>query len=433
MKRILIVLAILMCFVSLSPESGFSIFNPSKEAINKSVDYVFPVYDGSLDSFTMRQFEDSHINYVSILSRSIDSLLYGNEYNGVSYSNFVKLLVFSFSPAFTHEEAHRSILTNLKIGSISQPFFNEQGGAYVKGVRDSELKNLRDTNLPMFIRLHTAGIESDYTIANKKIERICLKIESPENIFVSHYAYLSMLIAYQFSGIADSYLTPAKKKSSFQDEEENELERDIVGHDVYGMIRHLFRPDMDYSRYTIYTDLSSDEQAFAKRIGWRSLINLVQPYYIMNGNVFQITDKVSLSGSAGYCIAPFGDFIDENIFFKYGKFNISFYARQAQNRHSWFPAFGLGLVEYKHLDWFSATVRGHFWMQPENLDFNTAVGTPGGAGEVSLSFVLPNKNEGAVKGMGINIGALYKTSGFMPEIESHDAHFRMSAGLVVRY
>ena len=52
---------------------------------------------------------------------------------------------------------------------------------------------------------------------------------------------------------------------------------------------------------------------------------------------------------------------------------------------------------------------------------------------MSLSFVLPNKNEGAVKGMGINIGALYKTSGFMPEIENHDAHFRMSAGLVVRF
>ena len=433
MKRILIVLAILMCFVSLSPESGFSIFNPSKEAIAGSVDYVFPVYDGSLDSFTMKQFEDTYINYVSILSRSIDSLLYGNEYNGVSYSNFVKLLVFSFSPAFTHEEAHRSILTNLKIGSISQPFFNEQGGAYIKGVRDAELQNLRDTNLPMFIRLHTAGIESDFCIAKKEMEKMSLKVDSGANLFFDHYVRIFNVFLYQFSGIADSYLTPAKKKGSFRDEEENELERDIVGHDVYGMIRHLFRPDMDYSRYTVYTDLSSDEQAFAKRVGWRSLINLVQPYYIMNGNVFQITDTLSLSGSAGYCIAPFGDFIDENIFFKYDKFNISFYARQAQNKHSWFPGFGLGLVEYKPVDWFSATVRGHFWMQPENLDFNTATGVPGGAGEVSLNFILPNKIEGAVKGMGINIGALYKTKGFMPEIESHDAHFRMSAGLVVRY
>jgi len=93
-KNVIIVLAVILCTVSLCAQNGFSIFNPSKEAINKSVDYVFPVYDGSLDSFTMRQFDDTYINYVSILSRSIDSLLYGNEYNGVSYSNLVKLLVF---------------------------------------------------------------------------------------------------------------------------------------------------------------------------------------------------------------------------------------------------------------------------------------------------------------------------------------------------
>ena len=434
MNRVTVCFSFIICIAGfLFSQNKIESMFPSDTLRNDPINYVFPVYDGNLDSFTMRQFSVYETSITSLFSRSIDSVAGHIAIGYAPITLLPKGLSIIIIQPFTHEEAHRSILTNLKIGSISQPFFNEQGGAYVKGVRDSELKNLRDTNLPMFIRLHTAGIESDYTIANKKIERICLKIESPENIFVSHYAYLSMLIAYQFSGIADSYLTPAKKKSSFQDEEENELERDIVGHDVYGMIRHLFRPDMDYSRYTIYTDLSSDEQAFAKRIGWRSLINLVQPYYIMNGNVFQITDKVSLSGSAGYCIAPFGDFIDENIFFKYGKFNISFYARQAQNRNSWFPAFGLGLVEYKPLDWFSATVRGHFWMQPENLDFNTVVGTPGGAGEVSLSFVLPNKNEGAVKGMGINIGALYKTSGFMPEIENHDAHFRMSAGLVVRF
>ena len=74
MKRILIVLVILMCFVSLSPESGFSIFNPSKEAIAGSVDYVFPVYDGSLDSFTMRQFSVYETSISSLFSRSIDSV-----------------------------------------------------------------------------------------------------------------------------------------------------------------------------------------------------------------------------------------------------------------------------------------------------------------------------------------------------------------------
>ena len=61
----------------------------------------------------------------------------------------------------THEEGHRTILNSKGIGSVSRPYLDlENGAAYVNGVRDSELKNLRDTDFPSYIRLHTAGIES---------------------------------------------------------------------------------------------------------------------------------------------------------------------------------------------------------------------------------------------------------------------------------
>jgi len=251
------------------------------------------------------------------------------------------------------------------------------------------------------------------------------------NIYASLFTHIVVAQNYLNSGLNALYFSK-KSQGVSRIEEENELERDIVGHDVYGMVRHLFRPGMEFKRYTDFSELTEEEKKYVERIGIRSNLLIVNSCLIPI-NAIKFPEKISLNLSAGYCIAPFGDFIDENIFFKYDKFNISFYARQVQNRHTWFPGFGLGLVEYKPVDWFSATVRGHFWMQPENLDFNTTAGVPGGAGEASLNFILPNKNEGAVKGMGINIGVLYKTKGFMPEIESHDEHFRMSAGLVVRY
>lgn len=40
----------------------------------------------------------------------------------------------------------------------------------------------------------------------------------------------------------------------------NELERDIVGHDIWGMIRHIHRPNMEFHRYTTWNELTDEEK-----------------------------------------------------------------------------------------------------------------------------------------------------------------------------
>jgi len=57
-------------------------------------------------------------------------------------------------------------------------------------------------------------------------------------------------------------------------EEANELERDIVGNDLYGAIRHLHRPTMEYRRYTRYSDLTDEEHRYLQRVQWRTFFNL---------------------------------------------------------------------------------------------------------------------------------------------------------------
>ncbi|MBN2729551.1 MAG: hypothetical protein JXR53_10040 [Bacteroidales bacterium] len=382
----------------------------------------------------MQQFMDNYISAYRLTFRALDDFFPVDKekgrmlqhYSNVSY--WLKWLSPIFFIPLTHEEGHRSILTAQGIGSISQPWPNIHGVCYVKGVSNATLQNLRDNQLPVFIRLHTAGIESDYEIIRKEKELISFKQETTPGIGVELAMREIMNMVYMFYGLfeIDMNLT----------EEVNELDRDIVGHDIYGMAYHLFRPNAAYSRYKDFDDLSQEEVDFVKRIGWKSFINMASPFHWVKNPVFNLTDNMYITGHAGYCIAPFGDFIDEHIYFTYKDLHLTAYARQFQNRYNWFPAFGAGLVDFKPLDWLAITARGHFWMQPEELDFNTANAMLGGAVELELTGYLPSRNPDSfmnIQAIGLSLGCLYKTKGFMPGIEQHEDHLRISAGVAFRY
>jgi hypothetical protein len=176
----------------------------------------------------------------------------------------------------THEEGHRSILTYKNIGSISRPYFNSKGAAYVQGVTDNSLIELRDNDLPNYIRLHTAGLESDYMLAHKIESHM---VFSPHNQKLLYIEYLMRKLS-----LLQYYLTGLFKYDFDLVEETDELKRDIVGHDVYGAVKHIHRPNAEFSRYIKYGDLTNEEKSMIKRIGWRSLFNLASPFlFFKNG------------------------------------------------------------------------------------------------------------------------------------------------------
>ena len=130
-----------------------------------------------------------------------------------------------------------------------------------------DLKMLRDTDLPTYVRLHTAGLESDYAMLLREASLMNWHQEDKSVLYADYLLRKISLVSYYCYGLfkADVNLK----------EESDELKRDIVGHDVYGAIRHLHRPDMDFKRYTDYNDLSAEvEQAS----GYNRLINC--PYLI---------------------------------------------------------------------------------------------------------------------------------------------------------
>jgi hypothetical protein len=378
--------------------------------------YDLIIQDSPAGLTTMRQFNGNYLSVYRLLSNE----LYKNvkPKTGLRIQTFAELLLYPL----THEEGHRSILTSLGIGAISQPLFNLQGAAFVNGVRDIELKNLRNTDLPDYIRLHTAGLESDYMLGNRIEEDIFFNFDSKKNLFVELYMRRLCTLAYYTSSLIPALSPNLKEKS-------NELENDIVGHDVYGAIKNLYRPNISFYRYTDYDDLTKEERSFVKRVGYRALLNLASPVLFKPLNIIK-KKSLKLSVGAGYIMCPFGDLIDENFFIQYNqKYNIHAYLRQFENRNTWFMGGGLSLVGYQITPKFNTTIAGHFWSQPEKLDFNTTNGQFGGSGDLLFKYiVLENKSHNS---MSIDLGLNYKTFGFFPEEVVLKEHVGVRLGVTV--
>ena len=348
------------------------------------VSYPFVIQDSPAQLFTMRQ---SNQNYLSAYRFLIHQI---NKTASNKTSTFLQMGLTSFLYPFTHEEGHRSILTSLGIGSISQPFFNSKGAAYVNGVKDADLISLRDHNLPNYIRLHTAGLESDYALSLREEEAVLFGFERKQNLFFE-------IIFRKLSTMGYYTLSLIPSLSPNIDEEPNELDRDIVGHDVYGAIKNLFRPNIPFYRYTDYDDLTTDERRFVKRVGYRALLNLGSPLLIKQLNLIQ-NKNLRLSLGSGYTMCPFGDFIDENIWIKYQhRFNIHAYLRQFENRNNWFLGGGLRLADYQFNPTWSASISSHFWNQPQDMDFNTSISRFGASANVLLKYrLISNTNGNAI-------------------------------------
>jgi hypothetical protein len=399
--------------------SSFCISFAQNDTVKKTVDYSFIIQDAPSRLFTMRQVDQSYFSAYRLLARGL--------YAATTNDRIADILQLGLQAFFlmplTHEEGHRSILTANNIGSVSQPYFNEHGAAYVTGVADRTLQDLRDNDLPSYIRLHTAGLESDYRLAVRAEMTGSFGLDDFNNYRWEYWVRKLAILQY--------YVTGLFKFDFDLKEESDELDRDVVGYDTYGAVRHLFRPAMNFYRYTRYDDLTGDEIKFVKRLGYRSLLNLLNPLLIGKEN-FSLTESTRLNAGFGYTMSPFGDFIDENIWITWRSFNIGFYARQFQNRTNWFNGFGVSLNEFKPIDRLSLSFCGHFWQQPVNFDFLTPDHFTGGAIDMDARYFFLNRKNSPAWGFSIDAGLIYKTKGFLPEELYLGEHVGFRIGTTVR-
>jgi hypothetical protein len=370
--------------------------------------------DSPAKLFTMRQFNESYVSFYGYFSKSLQT----HVKNKLLVSLIEPLVQGLILMPLTHEEGHRSILTAKGIGSISQPFFNKDGLAYVNGVTDQTLIKLKNEDPASYIRLHNGGLESDYMIAKR--------IEDMVSFDQANYKYYKWEYFSRKIGIVQYIAMGLFEYELDKKEEENELDRDIVGHDVYGAVRHLFRPDMEFYRYTRYKDLTRNERQYLDNLGYHSFLNLLNPI-LFGKSGFKIHKDIKANLGAAHMVAPFGEFIDENIWLKYKKYNISFYFRQFHNKDNWSDGIGIGIHEYNISNKIIISLNGHYWEQPQAYSFTTPNTFKGGAVDLKIRYRFKNNDNQTIQGFSYDLGFISKTEGFLPEeviLEKHNG-FRL--------
>jgi hypothetical protein len=366
------------------------------------MEYSLLLFDAPTTLYTMRQSNENYLSAYRYAVRKINQVV--SPLQSILIQGDLQMF---FLWHITHNTARQSILAGEGVSSISVPhLINEKMWPYIGGVGDADLRRLRDTKLPTYIRLHLGALESDYALTLRtnsllswnREEINVVRLEYMMRRWTSFTAYLG--------GLFGSEGTSA--------EEADELDRDITGDEVYGAIRHLHRPEMDFHRYTTYSDLTEEERQFAKRAGWRSLINLLDPVlWFQNG--FRMKSGNKANFLLAYNMAPFGDFIDQHFWLMTRKLNLHFYLREYENRSTWFPAAGVEFANVQPFSWmmFDATLHG--WQQPQNLDFNTTKRRYGGAVDVTLKFFDKTFIKDSNIYLSLNLGITAKTQGYLPE------------------
>ncbi|MGZ5498546.1 MAG: hypothetical protein ACXWHI_07475 [Candidatus Aminicenantales bacterium] len=388
-------------------------------AANNEKTYPFILRDSPARLFTMRQVDENSLSGFRLFSDALNSEL-------KTVLSYVIQGAFGllFFKTMTHEEGHRSILVGEDIGSVSHPFpFSERSG-YVDGVTDATLQNLRDTKFPVFIRLHTAGFESDYMLATREETLMSLGDESYRNLVVEYLLRKFAIVRYFTEGIF--------KHDTDGPEEADELRRDIVGNDLYSVIRHLFRPTMAYTRYTRYADLTDQELRYLRRVEWRTFLNLANANVIGVSN-FRLSDDLRANVGLGHCMGPFGDFIDEKLWLAYkGKLKINAYLREFENIGRWFLGAGIGINDYPVAKRVDLSAMLHYWNQPLGLSFTEQRGKPGGAVDLTGRYKLLLRPGSRFQCLSLDVGLIYKSAGFVPEEtelgESLGVRFGLSLG-----
>ncbi len=391
-----------------------------KIGISQTKIYRIDISDGTNNLFTMNQFNNLILNGYRIGFGQIDYKKITKK-EKIIISSSQMLISGLLALPLTHEEGHRSVLTEEQIGSLSSPFSNSKGVAQVTGVTDVLLQNLRETKLPNYIRLHSAGLESDFDYL-KKSDALLNFNEEEHNVLYNDYFIRKLSVSMY-------YLTTLfQNKVSLKESETHELKKDIVGHDIFGMIRHLHRPDMEFKRYTEWSDLTNKEKNYGRRIGLMSLFNYVNPN-LWRKSSYKLSQNIDFNFSVNYSLAPFGDFIEQNAYIYVNKiWKINPFIRQYFNKKNAFWASGINLYNFALYKNLLLNSSFEAWQQPKNQSF-TSSESDFGMGlkiEIAYDFLEIKKNK-----IFFNLGLNHKTKGFIPTSPSLNKDSRINFGLII--
>lgn len=190
---------------------------------------------------------------------------------------------------------------------------------------------------------------------------------------------------------------------------------------------------MEFYRYTNFDDFTKEEKKYIRKISYFSLLNLVNPIMIGKNN-FVVNENLKMNAGLGYTLAPFGGFIDENIWLLINdNVKIHTYFRQFHNKDNWFSGAGMKLINYPiNQDKIVLNFGMDLWSQPKNQSFTTKNKEFGIGGELNIGYKLKqftnDKHDFYLVG-----GISHKQKGFIPEYASLDKDTKLNIGFTIAY
>jgi len=298
--------------------------------------------------------------------------------------------------SWLHEEWHRAVMTNHKIGSYNDvynlPVFSS--AIAVSHVRDEDLIRLKQESPADMVRLQSAGIEAliQQNIFIEK-EHFFNNVNTFEQVLLwsnilSNTFYINLCGSSEANSVTDTHNN---------NDGANIPRRDFAGLDCTGWTYDLHRPLEPYAargvhasgnginRYRKFSDLRAGEQSYLKMQSSLTLFNFLDPFLLgyesFYAEVPLTKEGIKWNVNTKHFLTSFGHVIDLNIFLRSYERSCLVTWHHYFNGVAYFPGVQVEIVrqalEFDGKTFYFSPAFGG-WFQPEGQRFHNSTGKPGG-------------------------------------------------------
>lgn len=333
----------------------------------------------------------------------------GNKRLGGLCSSILIFDVLSPFAGWTHEEAHRAVLSRREIYSRDDIYRNPFASMVsVSHVRDEDLARLKDQHPADMVRLAEVGGEAQMETVFRMRKADFFGGWPSKYDLVDWWINLGS-VAYYVWLCSDDEVDRITEEETLK-EDADVSKRDIVGGDYLSWVYDLLRPDEAYfaglrgrphpsgvgvDRYIQPSELTGDELDYLRLQGRLIFLNLLSPQMVgldrFSGANPITGEPLSWNVAVTHHLTSFGTATGLHLFARQGKTNLAFTYNSYIARHSYWPGLSAELVGYPIEIGgraFTVSAAASAWLQPCGQRFAATEGQAGFGVAVSAASPL---------------------------------------------
>ena len=335
--------------------------------------------------------------------------LMNNRKLGGLWSSILLFDMLSPFRGWTHEEAHRAVLSSRGISSRNDIYRNPFAEMVsVSHVLDEDLARLKDSHPADMVRLAEAGGEAQLESSFRMRKANFVAGRSSKYDLVDWWVNAGTIAWYVWYCGNDEVNGITEEETRKEDADVSK--RDIVGADYLSWVYDLFRPDEPYlsglrgrphpsgvgvDRYIQPSELTGDELRYLRLQGRLIFLNFISPQ-MFGFNRFRGTNPIThrrfwWNAAVTHHLTSFGTATGLHFFFQQGRTNLVFTYNSYISRTRYWPGLSIDLVRYpvevagKIL---SVSTSASAWLQPLGQRFASTKARAGCGVTLGASYPL---------------------------------------------